>query len=341
MEYIDVRSDTVTKPTEEMRKAMYDAEVGDDVLGDDPTVAKLQEQGAELFGKEACLITASGSMSNETAVLTLTGRGEQIIVHDKAHIYNLEVAGLAQLCGVQPRPIKAVNGIYDLEELEENIVKPAVQNAPTTLICMENTFNLNEGRVVPKEHIDAVCDIAHKHGIPVYMDGARILNAAVSLDMDPAVLCEKVDMVSLCLSKALRCPIGSIMMGRKEAISKAKVMRQMLGGGWRQAGVIAAAGIVGLNHYKDLACDHQRAKELSNQLMDVGFGIDSDQVQTNVIRVGTAPVGLTAYQFVEKMESNGVKVKPIGPNHIRMIMHGEITDEKQAKILEAAKKSIK
>ena len=298
MEIIDVRSDTVTKPTEEMRKAMYDAEVGDDVLGDDPTVAKLQEQGAELFGKEDCLITVSGSMSNETAVLTLTGRGEQIIVHDKAHIYNLEVAGLAQLCGVQPRPIKAVNGIYDLDELEANIIKPAIQNAPTTLICMENTFNLNEGRVVPKEHIDAVCDIAHRHGIPVYMDGARILNAAVALDMDPAVLCENIDMVSLCLSKALRCPIGSILMGRKKDIAKAKVMRQMLGGGWRQAGIVAAAGIVGLNHYKDLAYDHDKATRLSKQLAETGFGIDPDQVQTNVIRVGTEPVGLTAVEFV-------------------------------------------
>lgn len=340
MSFIDVRSDTVTKPTEEMRKAMYYAEVGDDVIGDDPTVAKLQEIGAGLFGKEACLITTSGSMSNETAVLTLTNKGEQIVVHDKSHIYNLEVAGLAQLCGVQARPIRAVDGVFDLEELQANIVKPSIQNAPTTLVCMENTFDLNRGLVVSKEHIDEVCDLAHKNGIPVYMDGARILNAAVALNMDPAVLCEKVDLVSLCLSKALRCPIGSIMMGRKEVITKAKVMRQMLGGGWRQAGIVAAAGIVGLNHYKDLAFDHEKAQILKKDLQKLGLGIDDAQVQTNVLRVDTAPVGLNAKQFVEKMEANGVKVKPVGEHHVRMIMHGEIGEEQLRTIVEAAEKSI-
>ena len=340
MSYIDVRSDTVTKPTEEMRKAMYYAEVGDDVIGDDPTVAKLQEMGAGLFGKEACLITTSGSMSNEAAVLTLTNKGEQIVVHDKSHIYNLEVAGLAQLCGVQARPIRALNGEFDLEELEENIIKPAIQSAPTTLICMENTFDLNQGLVVSKEHIDAVCDLAHKHGIPVYMDGARILNAAVALDMEPSVLCEKLDMVSLCLSKALRCPIGSIMMGRKEAIEKARVMRQMLGGGWRQAGIIAAAGIVGLEHYKDLALDHEKAQVLKRRLQKLGLGIDDAQVQTNVLRIDTAPVGMTAARFVEKMELNKVKIKPVGTHFVRMIMHGEIEEEQLDAIVRAADMSI-
>lgn len=341
MNYIDIRSDTVTKPTEEMRMAMYHAEVGDDVLGDDPTVAKLQEMGAGLFGKEACLITASGSMSNETAVLSLTGRGEQIVVHDKAHIYNLEVAGLAQMCGIQPRPLKAPGGIFDLKELEANLIKPAIQNAPTTLVCMEDTFDLNQGLVVPKKHIDAVCNLAHSHGIPVYMDGARILNAAVAMDMDPAVLCEKVDVVSLCLSKALACPIGSIMMGPKDVIAKARVMRQMLGGGWRQAGIIAAAGIVGLSHYKDLALDHEKAQTIAKGLKKLGFEIDMQQVQTNVIRVGTAPVGKTATEFCAAMEANGVKVKPIGEAHIRMICHKDLHIEDISTVLSAAERSVR
>ncbi len=340
MKYIDIRSDTVTKPSEEMRKAMYMAEVGDDVLGDDPTVAKLQEMGAGLFGKEACLITTSGSMSNEAAVLSLTRRGDQIVVHDKAHIYNLEVSGLAVMCGVQPRPLKAPKGIFDLQELEENLIKPAIQSAPTTLVCMEDTFDLNQGLVVPKEHIDAVCDLAHKHGIPVYMDGARILNAAVAMDMDPAVLCEKVDVVSLCLSKALGCPIGSIMMGPKDVIARAKVMRQMLGGGWRQAGIVAAAGIVGLNHYKDLAEDHEKAKQLAAGLHKLGFEIDFDQVQTNVVRVGTASIGKTATQFVSAMEERGIKVKPIGEAHVRMICHKDLLMSDVPVVLEAAAESI-
>lgn len=340
MKYIDVRSDTVTRPTEEMWKAMYHAEVGDDVLGDDPTVARLQAMGAELFGKESCLMTASGSMSNEAAVLSLTGRGEQIVVHDKSHIYNLEVAGLAQLCGVQPRPLKAPKGIFDLKELEANIVSPAIQNAPTTLICMEDTFDLNQGLVVPKKHIDAVCDLAHSRGIPVYMDGARILNAAVAMDMAPADLCRKIDVVSLCLSKALGCPVGSLMMGPKDVIAKARVMRQMLGGGWRQAGVLAAAGIVGLSHYKELAQDHEKARQLSKGLRDLGFEIDPDQVQTNVIRIGTAPVGQTALQFRDAMEVRGVKVKPIGEAHVRMICHKDLLFDDIPVVLAAAEQSI-
>ena len=335
MSYIDVRSDTVTKPTEEMRKAMYMAEVGDDVMGDDPTVLKLQELGAGMFGKEACLITSSGTMSNQTAVLSLTNKCEQIIVHDKSHMYNLEVAGLAQICGVQPRPLSAPGGIYDLEELEANIIPAAIQQAPTSLVCIENTFDLNQGLVVPKEHIDAVCDVAHRHGLPVYMDGARVLNAAVALDMDPAVLCEKVDVVSLCLSKGLACPIGSILMGPKDVIARARVMRQMLGGGWRQGGVVAAAGIVGLNNYKRLAEDHAHAQALAAGLKELGLGIDMAQVQTNVVRIDTAPVGLTAKQFVEKLDGFGVKAKPVGPAYVRMICHNDLKDEMIPVVLKA------
>lgn len=340
MKYIDVRSDTVTRPTEEMRKAMYMAEVGDDVLGDDPTVAELQAMGADLFGKEACLMTVSGSMSNETAVLSLTGRGEQIVVHDKSHIYNLEVAGLAQLCGVQPRPLNAPKGIFDLNELEANIIAPAIQNAPTTLVCMEDTFDLNQGLVVPKEHIDAVCDLAHSRGVPVYMDGARILNAAVAMHMSPAVLCEKIDVVSLCLSKALACPVGSLLMGPKDVIAKARVMRQMLGGGWRQAGVLAAAGIVGLSHYEELSQDHEKAQQLSRGLSDLGFAIDPEQVQTNVVRVGTASVGQTAVQFRDAMEACGVKVKPVGETYVRMICHKDFLFEDIPTVLAAAERSL-
>ena len=335
MKYIDVRSDTVTRPTEEMRRAMYEAEVGDDVIGDDPTVHKLQEMGAALFGKEACLITTSGTMSNQAAVLSLTNKCEQIVVHDRSHMYNLEVAALAQICGVQARPIPAPGGVFDLDELEANLIAPAIQNAPTTLVCLENTFDLNQGLVVSKAHIDAVCALAHRHNIPVYMDGARVLNAAVALDMDPAVLCEQVDVVSLCLSKALACPIGSIMMGPRAVIDRARVMRQMLGGGWRQGGVVAAAGIVGLRHYKDLAQDHQRARTLAQGLAGLGLGIDMAQVQTNVVRIDTSPAGLTGAEFAARLEPFGVKAKPVGPHYVRMICHRDFTDAQVPVLLEA------
>ena len=340
MKYIDVRSDTVTHPTEEMRKAMYEAEVGDDVIGDDPTVLKLQEMGAALFGKEACLITTSGTMSNQAAVLSLTNKCEQIVLHDKSHMYNLEVAALAQICGVQARPLPAPGGHYDLEQLEANIISPAIQNAPTTLVCLENTFDLNQGLVVDKAHMDAVCDIAHRHGLPVYLDGARVLNAAVSLKMDPAVLCEKVDVVSLCLSKGLSCPIGSIMMGPKAVIERARVMRQMLGGGWRQGGIVAAAGIVGLNHYKDLQLDHEKAQTLARGLQKLGIGIDMAQVQTNVVRLDVSTVGMTALEFCGSLENFGVKAKPVGPTYVRMICHRDLLPEMIPTVLSAVERCI-
>lgn len=337
---IDIRSDTVTHPTQEMRKAMYEAEVGDDVIGDDPTVARIQEMGAALFGKEACLITTSGTMSNQTAVLSLTNKCEQIVVHDKSHMYNLEVAALAQICGIQARPIPAPGGHFDLQELEDNLIRPAIQNAPTSLVCLENTFDLNQGLVVDKAHIDAVCEVAHRHGIPVYLDGARVLNAAVALDMDPAVLCEHVDVVSLCLSKGLACPIGSLLMGPRDVIAKARVMRQMLGGGWRQGGIVAAAGIVGLSHYQDLKEDHEKAQTLARGLQALGIGIDLGQVQTNVVRLDVSTVGMDAQGFCAALENFGVKAKPVGPTYVRMICHKDLNHEMVPTVLQAVERCI-
>lgn len=340
MNYLDLRSDTVTKPTQEMRDAMRDAEVGDDVMRNDPTVTKLEAIGAELFGKEACLITVSGTMSNQTAVLSLTNRGEQIIVHDKSHMYNLEVAGLAQICGIQPRPLPAPDGEYDLEQLKENILLAAIQTAPTTLVCIENTFDLNQGLVVEKKHIDDICSIAHQRGIPVYMDGARVLNAAVALNMKPAKLCENVDVVSLCLSKALACPIGSILMGPKSVIKKAERMRQMLGGGWRQGGIVAAAGIVALRDYHKLQADHDKAKQLAAGLKKLGLGIKEAQVQTNVVQADLSGVGLTAAEFCVGMEAEGVKVKPISEKRVRMICHKDVKMEQIPDVIRSAEKCL-
>lgn len=335
-EYLDLRSDTVTRPDEEMRNAMRDAEVGDVVMGDDPTVLRLERMGAELFGKEACLMTVSGTMSNQTAVLSMTGRGEQIIVHDKSHMFNLEVAGLAQISGVQPRTLPAPGGRYDLGELEANLIGTAIQTAPTTLVCMENTFNLNQGLVVEKEHIDQVCELAHGKGVPVYMDGARILNAAAALDMEPDVLCRETDAVSVCLSKALGCPVGSLLAGSAEMIEKARRMRQMLGGGWRQGGVLAAAGIVALNRWKELKQDHLRARSLAEGLLKLGLGVNLEQVQTNIIRIDLSPVDLTAAAFCGRLAEFGVLAKPVELQAVRMICHRDVGDEKISAVLQAA-----
>lgn len=337
---LDLRSDTVTHPTDAMRDAMRNAEVGDDVIGDDYTVKKLEQMGAKLFGKEDCLFTVSGTMSNQVAVLSMTGKAEQIVVHDNSHMYNLERAGLAQICGVQPRPISTENGKYDLDELEANILFDAMQVAPTSLVCLENTFDLNKGIVLDKDYIDDVCRIAHAHNVPVYMDGARILNAAIALNIEPDKLLENVDAVSLCLSKGLACPIGSLLAGSKEMIFKARRMRQMLGGGWRQAGIIAAAGIVALENWKVLEEDHKKAKLLAKQLKNKGLGIDMEQVQTNIINIDLSPIKMTATDFCQALNEYGILAKVIGNHHVRMICHKDIEYDDIENVAEIAGKVV-
>ncbi len=319
---IDLRSDTVTHPTERMRDAMRDAVVGDDILGEDPTVKRLEALGAEMFGKEAGLFLTSGTMSNQVAVLTFCNKGDQIIVHNRAHIYNLEVAGLASVCGVQARPIQAINGMYDLKELEKEIHTAQIQTAPTTLICLENTFDLNRGLVVKPDYIAEVKKIADEHDIKVYMDGARIFNAAVALGITVDKLNQSVDAVGVCLCKGLGSPFGSLLLGSKEFIAKARRMKQMIGGGMRQGGIMAAAGIVGLEEMVDrIDEDHENAKILASCLQKVGLGIDMEQVQTNVIHIDLKAVNIKAAEFCDNLLSLGIKAKPVGEFEVRMITH--------------------
>ena len=338
--FIDLRSDTVTHPTEKMRDAMRDALVGDDVIGDDPTVRELEKLGAKIFGKEACLFTGSGTMSNQVAVLSMVDAGSQIILHDKSHMYNLEVGALGRICGVSPRPVSAPEGVFPLQTLEANIFNSSIQTAPTKLICMENTFDLNQGLVVGKKHIDDVCDLGHEHGIFVYMDGARILNASVALKLSPAKMCEKLDAVSVCLSKALACPVGSLLIGSKKMIKRAREMRQMLGGGWRQAGILAAVGLVVLNDYNRLEEDHHKAKILAEALQELGLGIRMKQVQTNIIKIDVSTVGTTAVKFCECLEKHGVKAKPIEENAVRMITHIDFPLERMESVVNAVKSTL-
>ncbi|MDO5690314.1 MAG: GntG family PLP-dependent aldolase [Tissierellia bacterium] len=335
MKIIDLRSDTVTKPTEEMRQAMYRAEVGDVVLNDDPTVLELEEMGAALFGKEACLFTASGTMSNQIAVFALTQRADQILVHKDAHIFNLERSGLAQISGVQCRLVRTEQGRFDLDDLKQNLVSDSIQSARTSLICMENTFNLNDGLCIPKSHIDDVAEIAKQHGLQVYMDGARILNAAISLGEQAKDLVENCDVVSLCISKGLACPVGSILCGSREFIERARFIRQMLGGGWRQGGIVAAAGVVALNNIQRLQDDHDRAKALKEGLKKISSQLELNAVETNILTVDTAALGISSDALVEALDRQGLRVKKIGESKVRMITHIDFQDEDIQPVLTA------
>ena len=323
---IDLRSDTVTTPTQEMRKAMMKAIVGDNVLKEDPTVNELERIAAEKFKKEAALFVVSGTMANIVAISSLCSHGDQAVVHDHSHIYNLEVGAISSICGVQPRAIPAPNGLFDLNQLEGEIYKSDIQKAPTTLICLENTFDLNQGLAISPQQIKAVVQVAQRHGVLIYLDGARIFNASIALNIDVDELCKDVDALAFCLSKGLGCPVGSILLGKADFISKARRECQRLGGGWRQAGILAAAGIIGINEMVNrLVEDHTNARHLANGLFDMGLGIDLDQVQTNIVNISLTPLEFKARDFTSLLLKNNIKVKEIGSERIRMVTHKDIS----------------
>ena len=338
---VDLRSDTVTTPTRRMREAMRDALVGDDVMGDDPTVKRLEERAAELFGHESALFTGSGTMSNQIAVLCFCRRGDQVILHDRSHMFNLEVAGLASIGQVQARTIHAPAGYYNLAELAAQMRGAQIQSAPTTLVCLENSFDLNRGLAVAKAHMDEVAELAHARRHRVYLDGARIFNAAVALKTTVAALSEQADAAAVCLSKALACPIGSLLCGPRDFIAEARRMRQMLGVGWRQAGIVAAAGLVAFDEMiARLEEDHENARLLAEGLQKSGLTVDMGQVQTNIVNIGLGPLGLRAEEFSSALSGNGVKSKPVGQAEVRMITHKDLTREMIPRVLEAVKKTL-
>lgn len=338
---IDLRSDTVTVPTARMRDAMRDSIVGDDVLGEDVTVQRLEAMAADMFRMEAALFLVSGTMANQVAVGTLCNHGDQIIVHRRSHIYNLEVAGLSTLCGVQPRAIDVSDGWYDLDQLDREVHDSGLQTAPTTLICLENSFDLNRGLAVPADCISNVSEYARQKGMNVYLDGARIFNAAIALGVSVASICDSVDMVAFCLSKGLGCPIGSLLLGSQANIQKARRLRQRLGGGWRQAGILAAAGIVALNEMVDrLLEDHIHAKLLAEGLVALGFHIDLEHVHTNIIHVELSNHDIEAVDFCSRLAQQGVRAKTIGRYEVRMVTHKDIQRVDIEAVLEAAENSL-
>jgi threonine aldolase len=323
MKVIDLRSDTVTHPTPEMRKAMFEAEVGDDVYGEDPTVNRLETMAAEMMGKQAALFTTSGTQSNLIAVLTHTTHGDEIIMGDEAHMLWYEVGGAAALGGVTVRTVpNDSRGRLDCDDIERTIRSKDIHYPQTTLLCLENTHNRCGGTILTADYTDEVCNLAHRHGLSVHLDGARIFNAAIALGVPAVRLAQDADSVALCLSKGLSAPVGSLLCGGKDFVQRARKFRKMLGGGMRQAGVIAAPGIVALETMVDrLAEDHVNARRLAEGLTDIeGITLAQDDIPTNIVMFRLSPE-LSGVEFIESLERAGVKIGLRDGRPFRAVTH--------------------
>ncbi|MGB8647617.1 MAG: low-specificity L-threonine aldolase [Anaerolineae bacterium] len=321
---IDLRSDTVTKPTLAMREAMARAEVGDDVFGEDPTVNRLQELAAGMLGKEAALFVASGTMGNLVALLTHCGRGDEVIVGDKQHTFQAEVGGMAALGGIQPHPVpNQPDGTLRIQDIREAIRSENVHYPHTRLICVENTHLLSNGTPLTPEYMQQVRQVANEHGLKIHVDGARLFNAAVALNRPVAELVRDADTIQFCLSKGLSAPVGSMLVGPKDFIAQALRQRKMVGGGMRQAGVLAAAGIVALETMVDrLAEDHANARYLAENLADLPDVIlDPATVRTNMVLFDLRPNGIDAATLAARAESEGVLLQVRGRYALRAATH--------------------
>lgn len=331
MEYIDLRSDTVTKPTPEMREAMAKAEVGDDVYGDDPTVNRLQEMAAEMTGHEAGLFVASGTMGNLSAVLAHCQRGDEVILGKDAHTYRYEAGGVSVLGGVHSCQLpNQPDGSIALDDIEGAIRADDPHQPVTRLIALENTHNRCGGTVQSVEYTRQVVEFAHVRGLKVHLDGARVFNAAAALSVDVRELTAPVDSVTFCLSKGLSAPVGSVLCGDREFIKKAHRIRKMLGGGMRQAGVLAAAGIVALEKMVSrLGEDHVRARTLAEGLSENrGLVLDAGMPATNMVFMNLAKnISMSADEVVEKMKERGVLIGASGARRFRLVTHCRIDDQ--------------
>ena len=328
MPVIDLRSDTITRPTPAMREAMAQAEVGDDVFGEDPTVNRLEALAAERLGKEAALFVTSGTMGNLVCLLSHCGRGDEMIVGDQAHTYVYEQGGSAALGGIHPRPLRnQPDGTIALQDIEAAIRGDDVHFPRTRLICLENTHNRCGGAVLTLEYMHAVGELARRHGLAVHLDGARIFNAAVALGVDVKVLADDADSVTFCLSKGLAAPVGSLICGSAEFIAEARRARKVVGGGWRQAGVIAAAGIVALEQMVErLAEDHANAKRLAEGLAVLpGIVLDPAQVQTDIVIFELHREDMTPDALAERLRERGVWLFTIGGRRLRAVTNYHVT----------------
>jgi len=322
---IDLRSDTVTTPTAEMRRAMANAEVGDDVYGEDPTVNRLQERAAELFQKEAGLFMASGTMGNQVAVKLHTRPGEEVVVEERGHIYNYEMATMAALSGCLARPLRGDDGHLAWAQIEAVLSPPIYYRARTGLITLENTHNMAGGTVLTGAETKEIVDRAHQRGLPVHLDGARIFNAATALNMSVAELTAGCDSVMFCFSKGLAAPVGSMLLGKKEFIQEAWRVRKMLGGGMRQVGVLAAAAQIALDHMPCRLCeDHENARRLARALAGMpAFGIDPAKVETNILIANLK--GWTSGELLQRLKERGVLAGSTGAAQVRFVTHKDVS----------------
>ena len=323
---VDLRSDTVTKPSDAMRKAMHDAEVGDDVYREDPTVNRLQNRAAELFEREAGLFVASGTMGNQTAIKVLTRHGQEVICEERCHIYNFEMGMFTAFSGIVPRTIHAEDGILTWDLIAPHVRPRNDHRARTGLIELENTSNLAGGSVYPPAITNDIVEHAHAAGLPVHLDGARIFNASVALGKSVVDLTRKCDSVMFCLSKGLGAPVGSMLVGSKEFIEEARIVRKMLGGAMRQAGVLAAAGLIALEENpKRLHLDHANARFLAQGLAQIpGIKIDAAKVVTNILFFDVSGTGLTGYEISARLAAHGVLANAPNPQCIRMVTHLDV-----------------
>lgn len=342
-EWIDLRSDTVTRPTREMREAMMNAAVGDDVYMEDPTVNRLQDRAAEIFGREAALFVPSGTMGNQIAVKCHTHHGQEIILEEAGHIFNYELATLAAFSGVMPRPIPGHDGVLTWDEIKKRIRPKIYYVSHTGLVALENTHNMAGGAIFPQEIADDICDRAHEIGIPVHLDGARIFNASVATGKNVVELTRKFDSVMFCLSKGLGAPVGSLLLGSREMIERARVYRKALGGGMRQVGILAAAGLIALEkHPAKLAQDHANARRLAEALAEMpGIKINAKKVQTNILVFDISGTGKDTAAFSAALKQKGVLANGINPTQMRMVTHSDVSRDEIDRTIEILRSVLK
>jgi len=340
---IDLRSDTVTKPSPEMRRAMFEAEVGDDVYAEDPTINRLEKRAAEIFGRAAALFVPSGTMGNQIAIKLHTHHGQEIICEERGHVFNYEMAMMAHFSGVVPRTVWAEDGVLTWKHVESKLKTKSYHAAKTGLVSLENTHNIAGGTITPPEVFDEVCDKVHDAGLPVHLDGARIFNAAVALGIDVAKLTAEADTVMFCLSKGLGAPVGSMLVGSAEMIDRGRIYRKALGGGMRQAGILAAAGIIALEQGpQKLNQDHANAKFLAEGLARVpGIKIDPAKVQTNILICEISGTGITSAVLSRRLAERNVLANGVGPQLMRFVTHLDVNREQCAQALRAVSEACK
>jgi len=328
-DFIDLRSDTVTRPTSAMRKAMAEAKVGDDVFGEDPTVNALQAKVAKILGKEASIFVPSGTMGNQLAIKSHTQPGDEVIIEATSHPYNFEGGASAVLSAVQFYCLRGVRGILDASQFEEAI-RPDDHHFPVTkLICLENTHNRGGGTIYPLQKIAEITRFARSKGLLVHLDGARLWNASVASGIKPHEYAQWADSVSVCLSKGLGAPVGSLVAGTKPFIERVHRFRKMFGGGMRQVGILAAAGIYALDHHIErLKEDHRNAKRLALGLSEIqGVSIEPEHVETNIVIFDIAEIGMTAAQARDEMKKKGVLIHPFGKTLVRLVTHLDVSKD--------------